>query len=139
MGYLVKIDTNGALPEILENLVVHRHADYIAMDIKAPLEKYPRVTRAEVDVERIKRSIDLVMASGIPCEFRTTLVKSLLDHEDIRKIGGLIKGTRRFVLQKFVPSKTLSADFMKESTYTDSELETFKKDLESDIEDVVIR
>ena len=139
MGYLVKIDTNGALPEVLENVIIHRHADYIAMDIKAPLEKYSRVTRTEVDVERIKRSIDLVMTSGIPCEFRTTVVTSLLDQSDIRKIGRLIKGTRRFVLQKFVPSKTLSADFLKESTYTDSELEAFKKDLESDIEDVVIR
>lgn len=139
MGYLIKIDTNGALPEILENLIVQRHADYIAMDIKAPWEKYSRVTRAEVDVARIKRSIDLVTQSGIPCEFRTTLVRSLLEQEDIRKIGGLIKGAKRFVLQKFVPSKTLSANFLQESTYTDRELEAFKKELESDIEDVVIR
>jgi pyruvate formate lyase activating enzyme len=139
MGYLVKIDTNGALPEVLENLIIHRYVDYIAMDIKAPLEKYSRVTRTEVDLERIQRSIDLVMTSGISCEFRTTVVKSLLDPEDIHKIGGLIKGAQRFVLQKFVPSKTLSEDFMKESSYADSELEAFKKGLESVIADVVIR
>jgi len=139
MGYLIKIDTNGALPEILENLIVHRHVDYIAMDIKSPPEKYSRVTRAEVDVERIRRSIDLITTSGIPCEFRTTLVQSLLDQEDIRKVGDMIKGARRFVLQRFVPSKTLSSDFLQASTYADRELEVFKKDLESHIEDVVIR
>lgn len=139
MGYLVKIDTNGALPEVLENLIAHRIADYIAMDIKAPLEKYAQVTRTEVDTERIRRSIDLVMASGIPSEFRTTIVTPLLDREDIRKIGGLIRGTRRFVLQKFVASKKLSEDSQKASTYPDSELEEFKKELESVIDKVMIR
>lgn len=139
MGYLVKIDTNGALPEVLENLIAHRIADYIAMDIKAPLEKYAQVTRTEVDTDRIRRSIDLVMASGIPSEFRTTIVTPLLDREDIRKIGGLIRGTRRFVLQKFVASKKLSEDSQKASTYPDSELEEFKKELESVIDKVMIR
>jgi pyruvate formate lyase activating enzyme len=139
MGYLVKIDTNGALPEVLENLISHRIADYIAMDIKAPLEKYAQVTRTEVDTERIRRSIDLVMASGTPSEFRTTIVAPLVDREDIRKIGGLIRGARRFVLQKFVASKKLSEDFQKASTYPHSELEEFKKELESVIDEVVIR
>ncbi|HPC74111.1 MAG TPA: anaerobic ribonucleoside-triphosphate reductase activating protein [Syntrophales bacterium] len=139
MGYLVKIDTNGALPEVLENLIAHRIADYIAMDVKAPLEKYTRVTRTEVDTERIRKSIDLVMTSGIPSEFRTTIVAPLVDREDIRKIGDLIRGARRFVLQKFVASKNLSEDFQNASTYPDSELEESRKELESVVDEVVIR
>jgi len=139
MGYLVKLDTNGALPEVLENLITQGIADYIAMDVKAPLEKYPRVTRTEVDVERIRRSIDLVMTSGLLFEFRTTIYAPLLDGQDIREIGRLIRGARRFVLQKFVASEKLSGDARRATAYTDSEMEGFKKDLESDIEEVVIR
>ncbi len=139
MGYLVKIDTNGALPEVLENLITQRIADYIAMDVKAPLEKYPRVTRTEIDVERIRRSINLVMTSDLPNEFRTTVFAPLLDREDIREIGRLIRGARRFVLQKFVASEKLSGNVRTATAYADREMEEFKKELESDIEEVVIR
>lgn len=124
MGYLIKLDTNGALPDVLENMLGRRLIDYLAMDIKAPLERYGEITKTKTDVERIRRSISLIMGSGVDYEFRTTAVRSLLGLQELEAIGRLIPGAKRFVLQKFVPTKTLDRDYLGESSYSDAELKT---------------
>ena len=130
MGYLVKLDTNGSNPEMLEIIINHGLVDYIAMDIKAPLEKYKEVTHSVISPEKIKRSIRIIMNSNIKYEFRTTVVKSQLSREDIISIGKLIEGAKLYVLQKFIPSKTLDPNFLNEKTYSDGELESLKRKLE---------
>lgn len=130
MGYLVKLDTNGSNPEILEIIINHELVDYIAMDIKAPLEKYKEVTHSVISPEKIKRSIRVIMNSDIKYEFRTTVVKSQLSKEDIINIGKLIEGAELYILQKFIPSKTLDPNFLNEKTYSDGELGSLKKKLE---------
>ncbi len=122
MGYLIKLDTNGALPGVLEDLLGRKLLDYVAMDIKAPLERYGEVTKTKTDGERIRRSISLIMGSGVDYEFRTTAVRSLLGLEELEAIGRLIPGAKRFVLQKFVPTKTLDRNYLGESSYSDGEL-----------------
>jgi pyruvate formate lyase activating enzyme len=139
LGYLVKIDTNGSMPEILEILMGEKLLDSIAMDVKAPLNKYKKTVKASVDTRRIEKSIHLIMNSGIDYEFRTTIVKSLLDEKDIKKIGITIEGADRYVLQKFVPSKTLNPRFMNAETYTDEEFERTFKSLEKLVKTVIIR
>lgn len=124
MGYLIKLDTNGALPDVLENMLGRRLIDYLAMDIKAPLERYGEITKTKTDVERIRRSISLIMGSGVDYEFRTTAVRSLLGLQELEAIGRLIPGAKRFVLQKFVPTKTLDRNYLGESSYSDGELKT---------------
>lgn len=124
MGYLIKLDTNGALPDVLENMLGRRLIDYLAMDIKAPLERYGEITKTNTDVERIRRSISLIMGSGVDYEFRTTAVRSLLGLQELEAIGRLIPGAKRFVLQKFVPTKTLDRNYLGESSYSDGELKT---------------
>lgn len=103
LGYLVKLDTNGSFPERLERIVKEKLADYIAMDVKTSLEKYAGVSGVDVNRENIKKSIDIIMCSGLDYQFRTTIGKSFLNFEDIKHICGLIKGARAYVLQKFVP------------------------------------
>lgn len=124
MGYLIKLDTNGALPDVLEDMLGRGLIDYLAMDIKAPLERYGEITKTKTDVERIRRSISLIMGSGVDYEFRTTAVRSLLGLQELEAIGRLIPGAKRFVLQKFVPTKTLDRDYLGESSYSDAELKT---------------
>jgi pyruvate formate lyase activating enzyme len=127
LGYLVKIDTNGSKPEILRELTGEKLLDSIAMDVKAPLDKYKNTVGKPFDTRLIEESIHLIMNSGIDYEFRTTIVKSLLDEDDILKIGKVIKNADRYVLQKFVPSKTLNPKFMNAETFTEEEFErTFK-------------
>ena len=139
MGFLVKLDSNGTNPNIVEKAIKNKLVNYLAMDIKAPLEKYRDVVKVNVDTDKIKRSIDLMMNSGIDYELRTTVVKSLLNKNDLRKIGELIQGARLYVLQKFVPSKLLDPKFLREVNYSDEEFEEFKQMMLNYVEDCVIR
>lgn len=127
MGFLLKLDSNGSNPEILQKIIDEKLVDYIAMDVKAPLEKYQEHVRREISVENIQKSISLIMNSGVDYEFRTTIVKKLLSLDDIMKIAEIVKGAKRYYLQKFIPNKTNDPTFMQESTYSDEEFEELKE------------
>lgn len=103
LGYLVKLDTNGSNPDIIKQLVENNLIDYIAMDIKNSFSKYPLTTNiVNVNIDKIKQSIDYIMNCNIDYEFRTTLVKEFHDEEDIKEIALLIKGAKKYFLQCFV-------------------------------------
>ena len=137
LGFLVKLDTNGYFPEMLEKSMPY--LDYIAMDIKAPLGKYSKIVNINVDETKIKKSIDLIMNSGIDYEFRTTIVKSMLSKTDFEHIGALIYGAKRYYLQKFVPSKILNEMLINESSYTDEEFSEIISNLRTKIKLVKLR
>lgn len=139
LGFLTKLDTNGTNPDLLEQLINKRLIDYAAMDIKAPLEKYPQITNSKTDISKIQKSIDILKNSNIGYEFRTTVVKSQLGYEDFESIGRLIKGAQKYYLQKFKPDITYNPDFSKEKTYTDEEFLKIKTMLEKYIHTVFIR
>jgi pyruvate formate lyase activating enzyme len=123
MGFLVKLDTNGSRPKILEEIIKKGNIDYIAMDIKAPFEDYKKITGVAVDVEKLKKSVSLIINSGLPHEFRTTVVKSLTSFDDLRKIVENIKGADNYFLQKFVPAPKLNDQaFATATSYSDEEL-----------------
>jgi len=109
-GYLVKLDTNGSKPEMLEKLISEKLVDYIAMDIKAPKEKYGQLTgfpeNPEETVKNIERSINILKESGIDYEFRTTIIPLLLHKEDILKIARWISPSKKYFLQNFQPKDT---------------------------------
>ncbi|HDS05773.1 MAG TPA: anaerobic ribonucleoside-triphosphate reductase activating protein [Deltaproteobacteria bacterium] len=139
MGFAVKIDTNGSQPQVLKDLLKNKLLDFIAIDIKAPLAKYKGITRAFVDTELIRESIGAILKAKIPQEFRTTLVRSQLNADDIREIARMINGAKRYVLQKFMPTKTLDKKFISENTWPDKDLQAIKKDLEKKITSVIVR
>lgn len=124
LGFAVKLDTNGTNPEILKELISENLLDYVAMDIKAPLEKYKNIVNVDFDTKKIKNSIDFIMSCGIDYEFRTTVLKSQLSLEDFEEIGNLIKGAKKYYLQEFIPSKILDNNLINEKSYTKDE---FKK------------
>ncbi len=107
MGLKVKLDTNGTFPHILEELLEEGNLDYVAMDIKAPPEKYDLLCGRKVDYTKIERTMFLLKNSSIQSEFRTTVVPGLLDETDLLKIAEILHGTRRYVLQQFQPVSTL--------------------------------
>jgi pyruvate formate lyase activating enzyme len=109
------------------------------MDIKAPLERYSEVTKTKTDGQRILKSIALIMSSGVDYEFRTTAVKSLLGPGDFDKIARLVPGAMRFVLQKFVPTKTLDRTYLHESSYGDGELRAIVEKLAAIVENATHR
>jgi pyruvate formate lyase activating enzyme len=100
MGLAVKIDTNGTHPGMLNRLLKNELVDYIAMDIKTDLDQYPRLFRETLDVNKIIESIDIVMSSDKPYEFRTTCVSPFVTTDNMDRIGTLIKGAKSLFLQK---------------------------------------
>ncbi len=139
MNFLVKLDTNGSFPEKLEELLNENLLDYVAMDIKAPLKKYSEITTVNVDTKKIQKSINLLINSKIDYEFRTTVVKSKLNEEDLHKIGQLINGSKKYYLQKFLYTKTIDNAFAKEKSYTDFEFEKIISNFKKYIEIVDVR
>ncbi len=139
MGFAVKLDTNGSQPQVIKTLLAEKLLDFIAMDIKAPWEKYADIAGVPVDVKKIGESVKSVLRAKIPHEFRTTIVQSQLTPNDIFKIATLIAGTSKYALQKFVPTKTLNKKFLQEKNYPDGELEKIKKRLEKENTSVIVR
>lgn len=139
LGYLVKLDTNGSRPRVLKELIGRGVLDYIAMDIKGPLERYDDITRTPVVLEDIRESVQVIMGSGIPCEFRTTVVESLLAEKDFEQIGRLIRHAPLYTLQHFIPSKALDPGYLQEAPTSEEYLSRVKALLENDIQLVEVR
>jgi len=126
IGYLVKLDTNGTNPIMLEHLIKNKLVDYLAMDFKAPLEKYSQTVGVSVDCKNIQKSVKLIMNSGLPYEFRTTVVPGLLDKVDFKKMGELIKGADKWYLQNFKSDTDLvDPKYQAKLAYTSQDMKDF--------------
>lgn len=124
---LVKIDINGSFPSRLEELLNKELVDHIAMDVKAPLERYPEVTGSKVKEKEIARCIDIVKNSGLEYVFRTTVVPDLIGSEDIKKIGQMLNGAKIYQLQQFVPVNPIDSEYLKKKPYTREVIQEFAK------------
>jgi pyruvate formate lyase activating enzyme len=110
LGFLVKLDTNGAFPDRVARLAESGLVDYWAMDIKHAPEKYALASGVAIPVEAFRESVRLIMESGAPYEFRTTVVPGIHAEEDFDAIGRWIRGARAYFLQAFRPGKTLAPE-----------------------------
>jgi len=138
MWFKVKLDTNWKNPRILQKLLDYKLLDYIAMDIKNPLEKYCEVTKVEEDIEEYKQSIEIIKSSNIDYEFRTTIIKWIHDEYAIEEIAKAISGAKKYFLQNFKAWKTLEKSFVWKS-FLEIELEKFQKIAKLYVENVWIR
>lgn len=100
MAYSVKLDTNGTNPEVIKEMISRGLLDYIAMDIKAPLEKYNLIAGAVVNLIDIKESIRIIESSGIDYNFRTTADNSFLPDKDISAITSLLLDREKYRVQE---------------------------------------
>ena len=130
MGYRIKLDTNGSQPEVLAALIREKLVDYLAMDIKGPREKYARIARVEVDLAAIGRSVELITESGIEHEFRTTVVPSQITIDDLLSVAEWLKNACKYVLQPFVPMKTVDPTFISEPPSSPEELAAMREKLQ---------
>jgi pyruvate formate lyase activating enzyme len=101
IGYLVKLDTNGTNPDMLRELLRAGLIDYLAMDIKAPLDRYQELVGAPVNCKNLQESVKIIMMSDLPYEFRTTVVQDVLTPADFPAMGELIRGAKKWYLQSF--------------------------------------
>lgn len=134
MAYKVKLDTNGSNPKMLQKLMNDNLVDYVAMDIKAPVTGYDKVCGINVDIEKIKKSVDLLKSGETMYEFRTTIVKELHTKEDILEIGIWLSGAENYYLQSYQETdknicKGFSAMDIEELLESEKELQKYIKNV----------
>lgn len=132
ISYLIKIDTNGMYPEKLKELIDKKLINYVAMDIKAPKNKYDKLTNVKINIKKIEESIKILQNSKIDYEFRTTFVPELLTKNDIIEIAKWLNGSKKFYLQQFKSNPPLvSAYFEDVVPYIKEELIDTLNDIKS--------
>ena len=120
LGYKIKLDTNGSTPKVLENLLKENMLDYVAMDIKTVFSDYENITKIKDSEKNVQKSIEILNKSGIPHEYRMTIIKNRHSIKDIIAVCEFIGTKEKLYLQNFemsdeVRDKTLES-------YTKSEL-----------------
>ena len=127
LGFLVKLDTNGSRPGVLNSLIEGNLIDYVAMDIKAPKQKYDLFVEDEKIGENIDKSIELLKQDKVDYEFRTTLAPDILEEQDILAIADWIKFAPRYFLQRFQNSKVLNEKFKDLQPWSEQRIKTVLK------------
>ena len=102
LGYAIKLDTNGNHPAALKKVVEAGLVDYVAMDVKNSPARYAEtVGLPDFDMTAVRESIAFLLSGAVDYEFRTTVVQELHDETSFEEIGKLIRGAKRYYLQKF--------------------------------------
>ncbi len=132
LGLGIKLDTNGTNSAMVQELLAQKLADYIAMDIKAPLipEKYSIAVGVDTEnlLSEVAKTVELLLQSSVDYEFRTTLVPTIHNKKDTKQICNKIKGCRKYVLQNFKSdAKTLDPKFKDVKSFSAREMEKFLK------------
>ena len=102
MGYATKLDTNGARPAVIKELIDKKLVDFIAMDLKAPLEKYALITGIETNPAILKDSKELIRQSRLEYEYRTTYDQEVLTDADIKALEELTQN-QNYRVQECLP------------------------------------
>lgn len=127
LGYLVKLDSNGSRPEIIERVLKENLADFIAMDIKNSPKKYVETTGGSADWEKIKKSVDFIINSSVDYEFRTTVVPGIHNEDDFWEIADWIGGAKAYWLQEYRETKILDPNLKNTTAGKKINLEKIKE------------
>ena len=142
MGYLIKLDTNGSNPNMVEELIENKLVDYIAMDIKAPFDEYNNIITKEINIENVKKTFKLLVQNKVDYEFRTTVVSNLLNYESFVKINEIFKKEgkiKKYCLQRFKKSKHLNEFYLNAKTLADEEFEKVSLLFKNTVEEFMVR
>jgi len=132
MGFLVKLDTNGTNPVLVQKLINKNLIDYIAMDLKGSFEKYSGIVGANVDLQLIKDSIALIEDSGIDYLFRTTVYKEAHSKDDILEISNYVKDKSKYFIQPYICGSEQLVD-VEYTSYSEDELKNLANELKIEV------
>ncbi len=85
LKFKIKLDTNGLNPKIVQELVENGLVDYIALDYKAPKEKYFEITK-DKHFDSFSKTLNFLIQKQFSFEVRTTVHSDLLRVEEINRI-----------------------------------------------------
>jgi anaerobic ribonucleoside-triphosphate reductase activating protein len=140
LGYQVKLDTNGAYPKRLKEVVEKGLVDYVAMDIKNSPDKYARtlgMNPESFSLDPIRESVEFLKSSQIEHEFRTTVVRELHTAEDLLEIGRWLGENETYYLQQYVDSGNVIQPGY--SAYTAAEMEDLRNQVAALVPNVKLR
>ncbi len=128
-GISLKLDTNGSRPDFLEKMLGEELLDSVSMDIKAAPErsKYNRACGTEADLEKIRRSVELLNGSGVEVEYRTTAVPGLLEEEDVGEIARWLGEGARWVLRDFRPGNCLDGAYNRIRPFSAEQMQRLRR------------
>jgi len=144
LGFQVKIDTNGTNPTLTQELISKELVDYIAMDIKAPLEQSKYYSVVGVDtpdlLNKIVETINILQDSQIDYEFRTTVVPTIHKEKDIEEICQEIKNCKKYVIQNYKTDvETINQNFRNLKPFSQEELKAFLRTARKTIPSTTLR
>jgi pyruvate formate lyase activating enzyme len=137
LGFLVKLDTNGSNPVLLNEIINKKLVDYIAMDIKGPLDKYKQICGYS-NTKFIQESIKIIKQSSLNYEFRTTVLPYYHEISDFNKVGKLISGATNYTIQGFRPQITLDPILHDTAIFSSADLGKIAKIMAPYVASVVI-
>lgn len=137
MSFAVKLDTNGTNPELVRELISQKLVDYVAMDIKNAPDKYSLTVGCEVDIDKVRETVELLLSEKVDYEFRTTVVRELHEISDFEAISTWIKGAKRYFLQTFEDSGDLIGSGF--SAYSDTETKAILEHILPNVPNAQIR
>ncbi|MEG2184126.1 MAG: anaerobic ribonucleoside-triphosphate reductase activating protein [Cloacibacillus sp.] len=131
MPLSVKLDTNGSMPQVIKRLLAAGALSHVAMDVKAPFDvrAYERLTRTEVDIDALKKSVEIIKAESPSYEFRTTYVPALHTLSDLQKIQEQLCDDEHWSIQLFKPNGCLDPAFLDERAASADDLSKIFKNV----------
>jgi len=125
----VMIETNGTRPAWVGRLLCGGFVDAISMDVKAPLtrEDYERVTGKRIEPELVRSSIRQIVESGVPHEFRITVVPGLIDRRELERMAPELRGAEKIAIQNFQPDHCLDQALRNVTSYLPHELDDLEE------------
>lgn len=142
LGFLTMIHTNGTKLEIINKLLIKGLMDYIAMDLKGDIQNYEKFCNVKCQILNVKSSAELIVKSGVECEFRTTVVPGLHNENNLVSLAEELKeiiGNCRWYLQQFRPLNLLDKEFLKIKPYSKEEMLCFQNKLKKIVPNVILR
>lgn len=134
LGYKLKLDTNGLLPEVLNECLPY--LDYVAVDVKTSIERYSSFGAAKPNA--LIKTIELLRNGVVDYEFRCTVAPGFVDLDSVKKMGEAVRGSKKFVFQQYIPADTLDPNFTK-TTYSGDEILGFAALMRKYVTDVQTR
>lgn len=133
MGFSVKVDTNGSMPEVVISMLRDGVIDALGVDYKGPAELYNQIASCDIPdlASRVHKLLEYAVNHHVPVDVRTTVHRSLLPVEKLREMRAELNdlGIRQWTLQQFHPVEVIDETLLTLPTYTDRELLDIAKDL----------
>ncbi len=138
-GFLIKLDSDGVNPAILEKVIDQKLVDYIAMDIKHSKNKYYIAAGVKYPIKKITESVDIIMNSGVDYEFRTTVVPTIHEYKDFEDISEWIAGAKNYYLQQYREDTTLDPTLPSRTKGQTMDLDKIKDIMSKELDNIKIR